>query len=77
MPAPDRDALDAAIIAAHDRGDPARLSELYQKAATALEAAGDTDAACFFLTHAYVFALEAGLDDADRLRTILQDRGRI
>lgn len=77
MRAAERQALDADLIAAHGAGDPVRLARLYRKAADALDRHGEDEAACFFFTHAYVFALEAGLDDADRLRTILQARGRI
>ncbi|MBF9061302.1 hypothetical protein HKCCSP123_19145 [Rhodobacterales bacterium HKCCSP123] len=53
---PARAALDAALLAAHARGDRAALIGLYAEAA---EAAQDT-AAAFYLTHAFVFALEAG-----------------
>jgi hypothetical protein len=51
----DRAALDAALLAAHDAGDKGALISLYAEAA----AAGGPGAA-FYLTHAYVFALEAG-----------------
>lgn len=77
MPAPDRAALDAAIIAAHQGNDPDRLASLYEQAALALDDKGDEDAACFFYTHAYVFALEAGLADVDHLRAVLKKRGRL
>lgn len=77
MPADERAALDATLLAAHDEGDPARLSQLYERAADALTKAGDTDAACFFLTQAYVFALEAGAPQADELKRLLKARGRI
>ncbi|MCR9124443.1 MAG: hypothetical protein NXH91_19450 [Phyllobacteriaceae bacterium] len=77
MPADDRAALDATLIAAHDEGDPARLSQLYERAADALTKTGDTDAACFFLTQAYVFALEAGAPEAEDFRRLLKARGRI
>jgi len=36
----------------------------------------DVDAACFYLTHAYVFALERGDKAADALRERLAARGR-
>ncbi|MBO6637200.1 MAG: hypothetical protein JJ920_04620 [Roseitalea sp.] len=73
----DRTALDASLVAAHEDGDPARLSALYERAANALTKAGDTDAACFFLTQAYVFALEAGAPRADDLKSRLKAHGRI
>ena len=65
--------LDAALIAAHDAGDIRKLARLYTQAA---DAAGSPDAAGFFLTHAYVFALEAGLEEAPALRQRLIDMGR-
>ena len=37
----------------------------------------DTDAAGFYLTHAYVFALEAGSPVAEELRLELSVLGRI
>jgi hypothetical protein len=48
--------LDARLLAAHASGDRDALVELYARAA------GDADgiARAFYLTHAYVFALEAG-----------------
>lgn len=51
-----RDTLDAALLAAHAAGDKSTLITLYAKAAEAT----DGEAAAFYLTHAYVFALEAG-----------------
>lgn len=77
MPAVDRTALDASLAAAHEDGDPTRLSKLYERAANALIEAGDTDAACFFLTQAYVFALEAGAPKAEELKRRLKAHDRI
>lgn len=65
--------LDAEMIEAHAAGDAARLARLYTQAANA---AGDCDAAGFYLTHAYVFALEAGDPSASRLRARLVAMGR-
>jgi hypothetical protein len=53
-------ALEAALLAAHDRDDHVALVSLYRDAGALKELAGDIDAACFYYTHAYVFALEAG-----------------
>ncbi|MEM7643859.1 MAG: hypothetical protein AAF366_15205 [Pseudomonadota bacterium] len=64
---------DAAILAAHAAGDRARLVTLYAAAADAR--AGDARA--FFLTHAWVFALEAGDPRADDLRQALARMGRV
>ncbi len=67
-----RDALEARILAAHADGDGAALVTLYSEAA---EAAGTSGAAAFFLTQAYVFALEAGLPEARPLRARLVAMG--
>ena len=48
------DDLHDQMMAAHGAGDTAALVRLYTRAA---DAAPDEDAACFFLTHAFVFAL--------------------
>ncbi len=72
----DRAALDAALIAAHEAGDECRLVALYTCAANDAEAAGDTDACCFYLTQAYVFALVSGALEAGRLHARLLARGR-
>jgi hypothetical protein len=53
---PARAALDAALLAAHAKADRPALIGLYAEAA---ETATGT-AAAFYLTHAFVFALEAG-----------------
>lgn len=66
-------ALDAAMIEAHARADPAALIALYTEAA---DQANSLDAACFYLTHAYVFALEAGADEARALHARLKRHGR-
>ena len=46
---------DQDLLNAHEAGDTARLCVLYHQAALASD---DIDAACFYATHAYVFALE-------------------
>jgi len=72
----DRAALDAALIAAHEAGDARALVRLYARAADGAKAEGDINAACFYLTHAYVFALESGAPEADALHTRLMAHGR-
>ncbi|MEM6375474.1 MAG: hypothetical protein AAF686_04490 [Pseudomonadota bacterium] len=67
------DALHEAMLAAHEREDSAALIRLYIQAA---DSANDIDAACFFLTHAYVFALEAGAPETSALRARLISHGR-
>lgn len=70
------DALNAALINAHEHGDVARLISLYKTAGEGCEHVGDIDAACFYLTHAFVFALEEGADDAVALSQKLAHYGR-
>ncbi len=68
--------LDAQILAAHARGDAGELVGLYLAEADRLEATGEIDAACFFLTQAYVFALEIGDARADAAHRRLVAYGR-
>lgn len=68
------DALHQHLLQAHERMDRTALIEGY---ITAADVQSDVDAACFFLTHAYVFALEAGDNRADLLRERLAGHGRI
>jgi len=65
--------LNARLIAAHDPVNKPALVRLYTEAA---DSANDIDAACFFLTHAYVFALDAGHPDARTLHARLKAHGR-
>ena len=71
-----RAALDARLIAAHETSDWPALVDLYIKAARSSEFSGDHDAACFYLTHAYVFALQIDDARADDLHAELKARGR-
>lgn len=72
LPLPLND-LHAQLLAAHARGDGDALITLYAQAA---DAADDLDAACFYLTHAMVFALERGDPRAQDLRARLVRHGR-
>jgi len=72
----DGDRLDTALIAAHEARAASDLVGLYTAAADRAEAEDRVDAACFYLTHAYVFALEAGHPAADALHARLKLRGR-
>lgn len=65
--------LDARMISAHQANDRIALIKLYTEAA---EGTHDLDAACFYLTHAYVFALEAGAPQAQALHARLVQHGR-
>ena len=72
----DRDALDRALLAAHAQHNTGELVHWYTVAADDAERHQDVDAACFYLTHAFVFALESGDDAASTLNKRLADRGR-
>ena len=61
------------MLAAHAAQDAGALITLYTQAA---DDAPDIDAACFYLTHAMVFALEAGDARAGALRQRLVVEGR-
>jgi hypothetical protein len=65
--------LEARLLAAHAAGDKIALVALYTEAADAAESG---DAAGFFVTHAYIYALELGHADAPALRGRLVAMGR-
>ena len=67
-----RGTLDAALLEAHSKGDRAALIGLYAEAA---DAAPDARGRSFYLTHAYVFALEAGDPRATKLKARLVSEG--
>lgn len=66
--------LDARLLAAHAEEDRFALVGLYLEAA---DAADTETAQGFYLTHAYVFALELGDPHADILRDRLVAMGRL
>ena len=68
--------LNRELLAAHERRDGAALAELYAETADLAEAAGQVDRACFFLVHAYVYALENGHPLAEPVRERLRRHGR-
>jgi len=68
------DALDAMLLAAHAADDRRALVALYTQAA---DQANDVDAACFYLTHAYIFALDIGDPAAEALHARLKAHGRV
>jgi len=71
-----REALDKALLAAHAAGDTDALVHLYTCAADLAESHSETDASCFFLTQAFVFALEVGHPQARVLNARLAEQGR-
>ncbi len=64
------------ILDAHASGSKSLLVSLYHKAADFYEESGDNGAAGFFLTQAYIFALEQGSDITGELHGRLVDLGR-
>ena len=77
MSAEEAAALNAALLEAHACHDLAALVDLYARAADSQESAGDIDAACFFLTHAYIFGLELDHPDVPALHARLAAEGRV
>ncbi len=68
--------LDKDLLQAHADYDVPALIRLYHEAANHAEQRRDHDAACFYLTHAFVFALEHGAPEADELNRKLHEHGR-
>lgn len=68
--------LDRDLLEAHAQEDHEALVHLYKAAGDHSEAAGNADAAGFYLTHAFVFALEAGSPEAPNLNARLAEQGR-
>lgn len=64
------------LLAAFKSGDRRRIMQLYWDQGQAQLASGDEDAGCFYLVHAYVFALEEGAAEAEEIRAELKKRGR-
>jgi len=67
------DNLEAELLQAHRVGDKHALVELYTLAA---DQAAHVDAACFYLTHAYIFALDADDPRKTALHARLVAEGR-
>lgn len=65
--------LDQQLLAAHEDNDMALLVELYQQAA---EQASDDEAKYFYMTHAYIFALDTNHPDIPALKSALVAAGR-
>jgi hypothetical protein len=66
--------LDQALLAAHAAEDRGALVSLYQQASAAVR--DDPARAAFYLTHAYVFALEMDHPGAAQMRAQLIEMGR-
>ena len=65
--------LQSRLLNAHALDDIEELVSLYTEAA---DTAAKEDARGFYLTHAYIYALEAGLNTAEDLRRRLIAMGR-
>ena len=68
--------LDEEILSAHASDDRFRLCTLYLKAGELKQSEGDTEAACFLFTQAYVYGLETGNADKEAARARLVAHGR-
>ncbi|MGI9394259.1 MAG: hypothetical protein ACR2OY_06400 [Boseongicola sp.] len=68
--------LEARLLEAHAVGDLVKIASSYALAADQAEEKENFDRACFFLTHAWIFALEAGDAAADKYRKRLAEYGR-
>jgi len=66
--------LQDRLLAAHARDDRKALVDLYTEAADTTD---HLDTACFYMTHAYIFALELGDPAADALYRRLKAHGRV
>ena len=66
--------LDRRLLVAHESGDGRALARLYEEAA---ETAATEDATAFYLTHAYIWALDTGDPKAPALRARLAEMHRI
>lgn len=66
--------INRKLIAAHIKGDIENIARLYAQAASQVDEIPDKVA--YYLTHAYVFALEAGITEAEDYRKTLKSLGR-
>ena len=73
----ENDTLHQQMLRAHADQDLTRLVALYSTAGKRMESGGNTDAACFYLTQAYVFALELDAPELSELQSRLAAYGRI
>ncbi len=65
------DSFNQEVLAAHEKGDGRRLSDLYTRAGQQMIDDGQIAEGCFFLTQGYVFALEEGMDSAAGIHATL------
>lgn len=70
------DELNKNLLRAHEENDLSELVTLYSMAAIIFENRHDIDAACFYFTQAYVFALELDSPKMIGLHQRLTKHGR-
>lgn len=68
---------DTDLLSAHARGDAWAVARAYLTAADMAAEGEDNDRAAFFLTHAWVFALEADDPLAEACHDRLRRMGRV
>jgi|FLOH01.1.fsa_nt_gi hypothetical protein len=68
--------IDRALLEAHAADDRPELVALYRQAGDMMLAAGRVGAGCFYLTHAYIFALDCGAPEAAAIHQTLVAYGR-
>lgn len=69
--------VNADILEAHANDDKALLVRQYTRVAEEAERNSDIDVCCYYLTLAYVYALDAGLDAHTDLAVKLRSYGRL
>ncbi len=65
------------MLAAHERSDKGALVDIYIEIADRAAQSQDIDAECFFLTHAWIFALDSDHPLRDDLQKRLSAHGRV
>ena len=68
--------LNVTAIRAHQNQDISALAEIYQAYGHSRIEQNDIESGCFYLSNAYAFALEAGLETAPEIRKLLMHYGR-
>ena len=68
--------INKRILKAHQQKDRKYLALIYERYGRSQLEKNNIDAGCFFLTHAYIFALEEGLNCATRIHKALKNYGR-
>lgn len=69
--------LQERLLQAHAENDQHALVSLYTEAADLMQLANTIDAACFYLTQAFVHALEIDAPSLESLHARLAQHGRV